>query len=71
MAVPTGNAYSMLFGDMSKFKLRKIGGGVTVLRLVERFAEYWQVGFVAFMRFDSNLVDAGTHPIAVLQQSAS
>jgi HK97 family phage major capsid protein len=71
MAVPAANADSILFGDMSAFKLRKVAGGITLLRLVERYADYLQVGFIAFMRFDSNLIDAGTHPIAVGIQSAS
>jgi len=30
-----------------------------------------QVGFTAFFRCDSNLIDAGTHPIVVGQQSAT
>jgi HK97 family phage major capsid protein len=71
MSAPAANAYTMLFGDMSTFKLRRVAGGLTLLRLVERYADYLQVGFIAFMRFDSNLIDAGTHPVAVLQQSAS
>lgn len=71
MAAPAANAYTMLFGDMSTFKLRRVAGGLTLLRLVERYADYLQVGFIAFMRFDSNLIDAGTHPVAVLQQSAT
>jgi predicted phage gp36 major capsid-like protein len=41
---------------------------MSVLRLVERYADYGQVGFIAFSRVDSNLVDAGTHPIAQLIQ---
>jgi HK97 family phage major capsid protein len=71
MAVPAANAYSLLYGDMSKFKLRRVAGGITVLRLIERYADYLQIGLTAFMRFDSNLIDAGTHPIAVMQQSAA
>jgi len=71
MAVPSASAYSMLFGDMSLYKVRRVAGGITLIRLVERYADYLQVGFTAFMRFDGNLIDAGTHPIAVLQQSAS
>ena len=71
MASPAANTYTMLFGDMSTFKLRRVAGGLTLLRLVERYADYLQVGFIAFMRFDSNLIDAGTHPVAVLQQSAT
>lgn len=71
MATPAANQYTMLFGDLSTFKVREVAGGTTMLRLVERFAEYLQVGYTAFQRFDTNLVDAGTHPIAVLQQSAT
>ena len=71
MAIPAANAYTMLFGDMSTFKVREVAGGTTVLVLRERYADYLQVGFLAFQRFDSNLIDAGTHPIGVLQQSAS
>lgn len=71
MAIPAANAYTMLFGDMSTFKVREVAGGTTVLVLRERYADYLQVGMTAFQRFDSNLVDGGTHPIAVLQQSAT
>lgn len=71
MATPAASAYTILFGDMSTFKVRRVAGGVTLLRLVERYADYLQVGFTAFLRFDSNLIDAGTHPVAVMQQSAS
>jgi HK97 family phage major capsid protein len=71
MAAPAANACSMLFGDLSTFMVRKVAGGISVMRLVERYADYLQVGFQAFMRADSQLVDAGTHPIAYLQQSAS
>jgi HK97 family phage major capsid protein len=70
MATPAASAYTMVFGDMSCFKVRKVAGGVTVLRLVERYADYLQIGLQAFMRFDSNEIDAGTHPLAVMQQSA-
>jgi HK97 family phage major capsid protein len=80
------SAYSILFGDLSKFKVRvvSVGGpntasdnygkivrGVTMMRLVERYADYLQVGFTGFLRYDSNLIDAGTHPIAAFQNSAS
>jgi HK97 family phage major capsid protein len=71
MASPAASAYSALFGDMSTFKVREVAGGTTLLVLRERYADYLQVGFTAFQRFDSQLVDAGMHPIAVLQQSAT
>jgi HK97 family phage major capsid protein len=65
IAVPAADADSLLFGDFSTFKVREVAGGTTVIRLVERYADYWQVGFIGFQRFDANLIDAGTHPIAV------
>jgi len=71
MDIPAANAYSMLFGDLSTFKVREVAGGTTLLRLTERWADYLQVGFIAFQRLDSQLVNAGTNPIAVLRQSAA
>lgn len=71
MAIPAANAYSLLFGDLSTFKVREVAGGTTLMVLRERYAENLQVGYTAFQRFDSNLVDGGTHPIAVMQQSAT
>lgn len=71
IAVPAANAYTCIYGDLQKFKVREVAGGTTVMRLVERYADYLQVGFTAFQRFDSNVIDAGTHPLGVMQQSAS
>ena len=71
MPTPAANADSVLFGDMNAFKVREVAGGTTVMRLVERYADYLQVGFIAFQRFDSNLIDAGTHPVAVGVNSAT
>jgi len=71
MAAPAASQYSALFGDMSCYKLRRVEPGVQLMRLIERYADYLQQGFQAWIRFDGNLIDAGTHPIAVLQQSAS
>jgi HK97 family phage major capsid protein len=63
------SAKSILFGDFSKYFIRRITG-VRVLRLVERYADYNQTAFVAFQRWDGALVDAGTHPIKYLQMAA-
>ena len=71
MPAPQANANSVLFGDMSTFKVREVAGGTTLMRLVERYADYLQVGFIAFQRFDSQLVDAGMHPLAVGVNSAA
>jgi len=56
------NAPTVLFGNLQKFVIRKVRE-MSVLRLVERYADYGQIGFIAFSRVDSQLVDAGTHPI--------
>lgn len=71
MATMAANADSILFGDLSKYKVRRVASGTTVMRLVERYADYLQVGFLGFLRLDGNLVDAGTHPIAVGINSAT
>ena len=70
MPVPGASNYIMAFGDFTSFVIRRVKG-YTVLRLTERYADYGQVGFLCFERADSNLVDAGTHPIALLQNSAT
>lgn len=62
--------HSVLFGDFSHFYIRDVRE-IIVLRLVERFADYLQVGFLAFARHDARLVDAGTHPIKYLRHPAS
>lgn len=52
----------MLFGDFSKYVIRDVAE-IRLRRLDERYADTDQVGFVAFMRSDGNLLDAGTDPI--------
>ena len=65
--IGTGNK-TILFGDMSKYKIREVRG-VRMLRLVERYKDFDQDGFLAFLRMDANLVDAGTNPIKHLVQA--
>lgn len=62
MPAMTTGLKPVLFGALKKFKIRKVKD-ITVLRLVERYADYHQIGFVAFTRFDSKVLDAGTDPI--------
>lgn len=64
------SAKSVAFGDGSKFKIREIGN-LVIKRLDERYADQLAVGFIGFARYDSKLVDAGTHPIKYLQHAAS
>jgi HK97 family phage major capsid protein len=70
MASQAADAKPLLFGDFSKFVVRDVRG-VTLLRLVERYADYHQVGFLAFLRADSRGLNAGTGPIKFFQNSAS
>jgi HK97 family phage major capsid protein len=70
MPVPAANAKSVLFGDFSKYYIRRVVG-TQVLRLTERYADFNQTGFLAFQRWDGNLVDAGTHPLKYFAHSAT
>lgn len=71
MPAPIANATSLLFGDLSKFVVRKVANGTSLLVLRERYADYLQLGMTAFERYDSNLVDAGTHPLVIGVNGAS
>lgn len=62
MTTPATGVKSILFGDLSKYIIRDCRE-VTLLRLDERYADYHQVGFLAFARSDGDLLDAGTHPV--------
>lgn len=66
-AVATGNNV-LTFGDHKKMKIRQVGD-IRMYRLVERYRDNDQDAFLAFHEFDSNLIDAGTHPIKCLQIS--
>lgn len=56
---------AILFGDLSKYQIREVRD-VQLVRLDELYAEYRQVVFLAWMRFDGDLLDAGTHPVKYL-----
>jgi len=47
-----------IFGDFNYYIIRMVLG-ITLVRLVERYADAHQIGYVALMRFDSDLVDGG------------
>lgn len=59
---PASAQKPVLYGNFQKFIIRE-AGSVRLRRLDERYAEKDQVGFVGFFRFDTNLIDAGQHPI--------
>ena len=54
-----------LFGALDNYLIRDVKE-LAVLRLNERFAEFFQTAFIGFARFDGNLIDAGTHPVKTL-----
>jgi HK97 family phage major capsid protein len=68
MATPATGTKSIIFGDLSKYMIRDVRD-VQLLRLDERFAEYHQVGFLAFSRHDGDLIDAGTDPVKYMAQA--
>lgn len=47
---------AILFGDFNKYVVRRVRE-FAVRRLAERYAEYDQVGFIGFARFDGELLD--------------
>lgn len=55
-------ARPVVYGQLSKYLIRDVlGFELTVLR--ERYAEYHQVGFIAIMRTDGEILNAGGGPI--------
>lgn len=59
---------SILFGQLSKYKVRQVNS-IRLYRLVERHRESDQDAFIAFLRADGNLLDAGTAPVKHLIQA--
>jgi HK97 family phage major capsid protein len=59
---------TVLFGALAKFRIR-IVNDVRIRRLVERYADYDEEGFLGFIEFDSNLVDGGGGAIKYLAQA--
>ncbi|UXN65826.1 phage major capsid protein [Phyllobacterium sp. A18/5-2] len=62
------SAKSVVFGDFSKYAVRRVKE-LTTKRLVERYADFHQVGFIGFARFDGELLDAAA--VKVLAHPAS
>ena len=69
MAVPAVSAKSLAFGDFRAGYVVRDVTGVQTLRLAERFAEFLQVGFLAFQRSGGTVQDTAAY--TVLQNSAT
>lgn len=57
VATMAANAKSILFGNFKKYIIRD-ARDITVVRLVERYAELGQVAFLAFSRHDGRAINA-------------
>jgi HK97 family phage major capsid protein len=69
MATPAVNSKSLLFGDIRAAYLARIVKELTTLRLTERYADFLQVGFLAFERADGQVQN--TNAYRVFQTSAT
>lgn len=68
MPVMAANVRSILFGDFSKYLIRDVLD-IQVMRLTERYADFLQVGFLAYSRHDGLLADPAA--IRAYQNSAT
>ena len=68
VATMTATAKSILFGDFSKYWIRDVRE-FQMVRMDERYAEFLQSSFLAFLRTDGDLLNAGTNPIKGYQNS--
>jgi HK97 family phage major capsid protein len=68
MAGIAASAITVACGDFSKIFIRDVGREARVLRTSETHADTDQDGYIAFMRSEAALADAGTHPVKYLQQ---
>lgn len=65
------SAKTVLFGNFKKYLIRDVMD-VTLFRFDDsRYAEKGQVGFLAFMRSDGDLIDVSNDAVKYIQQAAS
>lgn len=67
--IGAGNV-SVLFGDFKKFLVRRVMG-TTLFVFREKYMDFLQIAIMAYSRWDSKLIDAGTHPIKKMTHSAT
>ncbi len=65
---PVVVAKSVLFGDFSKYLVRRVGA-MWVQRLTTRYVDFGQVAFIAFSRMDGRLLEAGVSPVKYLSNT--
>ena len=62
---------AVLFGDFQQGYMLRTDGDFEIVRLNERFMDQLEVGFLGYARIGGISMDAGTHPIIKLTQSAT
>ena len=66
---PAASTKVLLFGALNKYIVRRVAS-IRLVRAAERFLEYDQTAFIAFMSYDGNLLDAGTRPVKHMLMAA-
>ena len=61
MAVPAASARTVLYGDFRAGYVVRIVRGVQAVRFDERYMDFFQVGFVSFLRADGRVQDANAY----------
>lgn len=61
MAVPAAGVKSVLFGDFRAGYIVRNVRGIQMIRLNERYADFFQVGFVSFARSDAAVQDTSAY----------
>lgn len=69
MPTLAASSKSLLFGNIQQAYVIRIVKGLTVLRLVERYADFLQVGFLGYERADGTMQDASA--VRVFQTTAT
>ena len=69
MPVMAASAKSIVFGDFSNYMIRDVLG-MQMMVLRERYADFLQVGYIAFMRTDGRIISAA-QPLKYYQNSAT
>lgn len=69
MPTLAASSKSLLFGNIRDAYVIRVVRGIQTLRLQERYADYLQVGFLAFERADGTMQDAGA--VRVFQATAT
>lgn len=69
MSAPAPGAKTVGFGDIREAYVIRDVNDLALLRLTERYADFFQVGFVAFQRSDGTLQNSAAY--SVLQQAAA